>query len=609
MSTSTGTLIASFAAALWLLDGLRLRGRAASLKTLSPSDEPVSHDHVFVARQGVHIDDATRRSASAFARDHKLEVIDLVPANLPSWRALLFLGSIDPIHFRAKRLAKGRTAGDALLVRASVLARMKHEGEAPSDPVAFAAFVARLKLHACTTMDFAVAPTLAATPFPFAARGRLVHALYGELALPIVLVQLAFAMSAPFLSLGAGFAALGALHLQCLLATAGTTLTPRDRVVYTLFRTLIDLASALTGIVPRAPSTPDGADADPVSVARPIYDGLLEQGTPRFFEDRRLDCPLCGSKELGLALSTSDHYQHKPGRFTLDRCATCAHVFQNPRLSIEGLNFYYRDFYDGLGEERLEGIFASEGSPYLERARMLEGGKTPARWLDVGAGHGHFCCVARDVFPDAQFDGLDLSESIDDAVRRNWIDKGYRGLFPDLAPELAKSAERYDVLSMSHYLEHTRDPAAEIEAAAKVLPSGGMLMIELPDPDSRTGRVLGRFWLPWFQPQHQHLLSTRNLERLLRENSFEPVVWHRGEAHIAHDLTALAVTWITHLARPIDLPWRKPTTLLGRIWNRLVWWASVPIIITAWLLDRLLAPLIRREGWSNTYRVLARRAA
>jgi SAM-dependent methyltransferase len=607
---TTSSFFCAFAAVLWLLDSARLRGRVSSFKVLSTSEVPVSDDHAFVVRPGVAIDDATRRSASAFARDHHLDVVDLVPSDLPAWRAMLLLGSVDPKTFRKDRLAKGRSAGEGLLVRASVLERMQLASDvngdviAPSDPVAFAALAVRLKLHACTSTDFGIAPGFRATLVPFSARGRLIHALFGEFAVPVVILQILFALAAPALALAFGAAALVVFHAQCLVATMGTALAPRDRALYCLFRSLIDLASALTGLLPR------GADADTDRIAsrRPIYAGLLAEGMPRFFEERRLDCPLCAGRDLSRAISTRDHYQFKPGHFTLERCRECAHVFQNPRLSLDGLGFYYRDFYDGLGEERLEGIFASATEPYLARARMLEGEASPSRWLDVGAGHGHFCCVAREVFPNAKFDGLDFSESIDDAVRRNWVDKGYRGLFPELAPELGTSA-RYDVVSMSHYLEHTRDPAAEIEAAAKVLPGGGMLMIELPDPDSHIGRLLGRLWLPWFQPQHQHLLSTKNLERILRANAFEPVIWHRGEAHQSIDFTALAVTLITHLARPIDLPWRAPTGLLTRIWNRLVWFASIPLLLASWILDRVLAPLFRRVGWSNTYRVLARRTA
>src|SRR5205823_1793024 len=221
---------------------------------------------------------------------------------------------------------------------------------------------------------------------------------------------------------------------------------------------------------------------------RPVYDALLARGTEPFFEPRRDDCPLCHGKDLAKIGDFPDHYQRKPGRFVLSRCRGCGHVFQNPRLSIEGLSFYYRDFYDGLGEELTQTVFANEMTEYRARAQLVASFSTPRRWLDVGAGHGHFCCFARELLPETRFEGLDFSESIEHAVRRRWVDRGIRGLFPEVAPKLAAGGERYDVVSMSHYLEHTLDPAAEIDAAARVLAAGGLLFIEVPDPESRLGR-------------------------------------------------------------------------------------------------------------------------
>lgn len=162
---------------------------------------------------------------------------------------------------------------------------------------------------------------------------------------------------------------------------------------------------------------------------------------------------------------------------------------------------------------------------YHQRAALVEAHTKPAKWLDVGGGHGHFCRIAKDRMPAARFDALDLSDSIEDAERRGWVNQGYRGLFPEMAEGLRG---KYDVVSMSHYLEHTREPEAEIEAAAKVLPEGGYLMIQLPDPDCRLKSLFRRLWLPYFQPQHQHLLSVANLEKLLLAHGFSAVEWHRG---------------------------------------------------------------------------------
>ncbi len=92
---------------------------------------------------------------------------------------------------------------------------------------------------------------------------------------------------------------------------------------------------------------------------------------------------------------------------------------------------------------------------------------TPERWLDVGTGYAHFCVVAHDLWPDTSFDGLDMGVAIEDAQRKGWVGRGYRGQFCELADELAG---RYDMVSMHHYLEHTRDPRAELDAAT-TLPS------------------------------------------------------------------------------------------------------------------------------------------
>jgi ubiquinone/menaquinone biosynthesis C-methylase UbiE len=598
---SAWAIVGAALAALWVADGLRLRGRARSLRVLPPSDAPAADHHVFFVRRGVSLDDATLRAASAYADANDLDVLDLVSPRIASWRMLVLLVAVDPQRFRRDAFARGASAGDAMLVRASLLERVTGTS-APSDAVTMNELARSLKLHAATSTDLALAPMLLSPGVPLSERRRLLRLLFGDPIVPLFIVQLlllalAIAFAPPW-----GLLALVAFHLQVFVVTLGTPTAPFDRLEHALARPILDLASTLG---PAAPLSRRVTAAE----LRPVYDSLLARGTDPFFEPPRDDCPLCRGRHLSKIVEVGDHYQRKPGRFTLSRCGSCGHVFQNPRLSLEGLSFYYRDFYDGLGEELTQAVFANEMAEYRERARLVSSFSTPRRWLDVGAGHGHFCCFLRELLPETHFEGLDLSESIDQAVRRRWVDRGIRGLFPEVAPELAAVGESYDVVSMSHYLEHTLDPAAEIEAAARVLPSGGLLFIEVPDPESRLGRLFGRGWLPWFQPQHLHFLSVKNIHRLLVERAFEPLVWHRGEAHQPTEFTYLTLFALNRLALSADVPWRPEAGALTRAWRRFVWSSALPLIAVAWMLDHALAPLFRREGWSNTYRVLARRIA
>src|SRR5439155_10110659 len=130
----------------------------------------------------------------------------------------------------------------------------------------------------------------------------------------------------------------------------------------------------------------------------------------------------------------------------------------------------------------------------------------------------------------------------------------------------------------------------------------------VPDPEYPLGRVLRRYWLPWFQPQHQHLLSVKNLDRLLRERGFEPVAWHRGRAHQKVDFFFAAYLLLDRIAPPAHLPWR-PRGALAAGWRILVWTLGSPLIAAGILVDNLAGPLIARGRISNTYRVIARKGA
>lgn len=575
-------------ALVFVLDALRMRARLAGLAPLPPDGPEAAGE--LLAAPGVEVDAETRRAAAAFARERDLQVVDLVPREIPTWEALALAQLVDLPRFRGDRLAHGASAGYAIYATDDV--RRRSGVEAPASLTALLKVAKRLKHYAPVGFDFAVAPRLAPRRAPDALRiPALVLAIQG-----VVYALLVLGVLLPG-ARGMGLAALVAFHLQPLIALPGSAVRPRDLSEFTLLRTPLEIGRWLGAL--RAALT--ARHDDPIEARRPVYGELLAAGTGRFFEPRRMNCPICGATDLAVHLRTSDLIQHKPGTFTLERCGDCGHIFQNPRLSLEGLGFYYKDAYDGLGEEQMDFIFGNRGNPYEARARAI--GAAPRRWLDVGGGHGHFCLMAREVWPQATFDCLDLSESVDEAARRGWVNRGYRGLFPDFAPSVAGE---YDVVSMSHYLEHTLDPAAEIAAAGVALEPGGRLLIEVPDPDSPLGRLLGRWWIPWFQPQHLHLLSVRNIERLLRRNGFEPETWHRGEAHQKVDFLFAAGLMLHRLGRS-RMPWRPPLGVADRVRQVMVYSLGAPLVLLGALVDNLANPLVRRLNWSNTYRVVARK--
>jgi SAM-dependent methyltransferase len=636
-------------AASFVANGVRLRRRCAGLERVTVSGPtsgvgdgrdpkgggPGPDAWAWFEGSGVEVPDAVRRRVERHAEERGLDVVDLVPKKMPTAAGMDLLRAVNPRSYRSRRLASGATAGYAVAAKRSVdqsarssarsAARRRAlltggrgssepgagswppEETARVDPAALHRWVVLLKRCAPSSTDLVVVDGLGAPRRVPAGRKALLRARYGA-AWPLAVILPAAVdvvlLAGLYVSPAWGLVALALWCAQPVLTFLGSPLSPGDLWVRSVLRWALDPVDLVrTALGRREPSTGWETGIDPETL-RPVYDELLSAGIERFFEPPRPDCPLCGSTLLREKLRTPDLLQHKPGEFVLMVCGQCGHIFQNPRLSLEGLDFYYRDFYDGLGEDQLEFVFGASDAAYRGRASLLHGRHVPRAWLDVGAGHGHFCLVAGEQWPATRFDGLDMSESIEEAERRGWVTKGYRGLFPELAHELE---DRYDVVSMHHYLEHTRDPSAELDAALRVLQPGGYLVIELPDPESVYGGVLGKYWVPWFQPQHQHLLSMRNLEAVIEAKGMTVETTQRGIAAQPVDLLFAVWFLVNRLAPAPDLPWRPPSTLVQRVWRIAAFVVAAPVFVGAFLADQVLALIVRRSRRSNTYRVLARR--
>ncbi|MFD5145544.1 methyltransferase domain-containing protein [Streptomyces sp. NPDC058401] len=620
------------------------------LRTVAPADSglPRAAGWRLLTAGGVEADAATFLAACAHADREGLRVLDLLPGDLPTERVLGLLRMVDPAGYRQDRLGEGRGAGFAVLVAEEVLARAGVDPAGPdATPADLMAVTRRVKEYAADATGLAIAPTLSCGPLAGAGGPARAAELRAQGLPPGALAAAQLAGLALLAGVALrqgrwGAAAAGLYWLQPSLALGrpGAPLRPGDLARATAARPVRSLGAAVRTAAATARTARPGAAvpanspaAAPGTTARTgkatettgraeaaraesvraesaraesvrAYRADLAAGTDRFLEPRRPDCPWCGSGQLTVRVRVPDLLQGKPGRFTLEQCGACGHVFQNPRLSPEGLEFYYRDFYDGRGGEGAATVFGRLGAVYRARAEMLRPHTDPVSWLDVGTGHGHFCNAARTVWPDTRFDGLDMGDGVREAERRGWVETGHQGQFPEFAVKLAG---QYEVVSMYHYLEHTRDPLAELDTAAAVLAPGGHLAIELPDPESRMAKLLGPAWLPWFQPQHQHLIPSSNLREALADRGFTVLAEEHGPAHQGNDFFGAVALTATRLAPDPDRPWGPPATTARRALTGAVRLASLPCFAAAAVLDGLRTAAARHTDGGNAYRMLARK--
>ena len=250
----------------------------------------------------------------------------------------------------------------------------------------------------------------------------------------------------------------------------------------------------------------------------PAYAGAQ---TP-FFE--RVACYLCGSTDHDDLVMAQDDLGGTPGHYRFVRCRACGLAYQNPRVALEHIGAFYDETYIAHRRKRDWGLL----TPLFERAmhkldadkarlvsRYITLGET-SEVLDVGCAAGTFLQHLRTRY-GAGVTGVDFKDLQGSPALRDV--RFHCGLFYEATLE----ADRFDLVTMWHFLEHDYDPMRSLATARRVLTPEGRLVIEVPRLDSRTFTLFGNRWPGLQAPQHTVLFDRDRLLRAVRTAGFEVV--------------------------------------------------------------------------------------
>jgi SAM-dependent methyltransferase len=243
---------------------------------------------------------------------------------------------------------------------------------------------------------------------------------------------------------------------------------------------------------------------------------------PAFFEP--VPCYQCGSVDREPFISAEDDLTGKPGTFTFVTCRTCGLRYQNPRVTLDHIGEYYDDHYIAHRKKRNWGLL----TPLVEHGmNKLDADKdrivsryvsldARASVLDVGCAVGTFLQRIRQQYGSTVV-GLDFKDL--SSHPSLFGVEFHRGLFY----EALLAADRFDLVTMWHFLEHDYDPMRSLRTARRVLKPGGTLVIEVPRLDCRTFRWYGSRWPGLQAPQHTVLLDRAHLLQMVRTAGLEVV--------------------------------------------------------------------------------------
>jgi len=251
---------------------------------------------------------------------------------------------------------------------------------------------------------------------------------------------------------------------------------------------------------------------------------LKEFKNPDWYRFEEVNCYYCNSDDYSFFLKGEEDLTGKEGEFQYVRCNNCDLVYQNPRIALDQIKEFYDGEYIAHRKKKNWGIL----TPLYEWAMNkhdLEKEKIVVKHvelneqteiLDVGCAVGTFLLHINKKY-GVKISGVDFKEGLEypdfDKI------EFYEGLFY----EQKIKEERYDAVTMWHFLEHCYDPNKSIQMAKRVLKKGGKLIIEVPRLDSATFRLFGRKWPGVQAPQHTVLYDKKAFVNMMRKNEFKVI--------------------------------------------------------------------------------------
>lgn len=239
-----------------------------------------------------------------------------------------------------------------------------------------------------------------------------------------------------------------------------------------------------------------------------------------------MKCKICESEQVAIKYKKINGYKIKR-KFDILECSNCKVSFTDPFLSKKEYQDYHNKHqvaFNGAGNDSAIVEYLDnkqeqwKGLGYLDRLNGLLKAKPDAkRVLDIGCGAGLYL----DFLKNEGFyvEGIELSPWGYNIATNTLGIKVQNNLIGNLAEPKSK----FDVINLYDVVEHTTDPNGFLQDLKKWIKKDGIIMINLPNMDSKISISSNRYWNKISPPDHTFHFNIESICYLLNKNGFHPI--------------------------------------------------------------------------------------
>lgn len=221
-----------------------------------------------------------------------------------------------------------------------------------------------------------------------------------------------------------------------------------------------------------------------------------------------------------------------PSGGVLCYCTACGSVQKKVdalwQKEAEEIYQHYEIYHQSGGEDQT--VFSEKGEALARSHRLLERfhgtmamGET-GHLLDMGCGNGQLLSAFRSYYPLWRLSGTEINGKYKEKIEAiPGVDKVYIDELPDME-------NRFDLITMVHFLEHIPRPSTLLAQVRERLMENGLLLVQIP------AYTMNPFDL--LISDHCNHFSPASLSCLLEENGFDIISIH--QSWIPKELTVVA---------------------------------------------------------------------